>query len=115
MSMNEAIVALIAAIFGGAGLKAIEATLSRSKARSDVATQIRDELRVEVRELREEVRAIGASLDDWKSRYYRLLVGFNELKYQLLQAGHHDAIKIVEQKMEEEDGPMTEEIKRKVE
>lgn len=113
--MSEAIIALLAAVFGGAGLKAIEALLSRSKERADVATQIRDELRVDVATLRADLKALSEALDEWKARYYRLLVGFNELKYKLLKAGHHEDIEEVESKMEDEEGQYTAILRKQVE
>jgi hypothetical protein len=111
--MSEALIALMAAVFGGAGLKAVEAIINRSKTKTDVATQIREELRSEVRDLRDVLRSITSDLDKWKSRYYRLLVAYNELKYQLLKAGQADVIEEIEARMEEEDGQETTEIKQR--
>jgi hypothetical protein len=77
--MTDPVIALVAAIFGGAGLKLLENIFSRSQAKSDLATQLREELRRDVAALREEIDDIDESLDSWKQKYYNLLGGFNEL------------------------------------
>lgn len=74
--MNEAWIALIGTVFGGAGLKAVEVILTKSKTKDDIATQIRSELRTEVQGLREELRRVEDELDEWKQKYYDLLDQF---------------------------------------
>jgi len=85
--MVEPAVALIAAIFGGVGLKVIESVLGRSKAKNDIASEMRAELRSDVLSLKEELDAIEASLENWRKKYYRVLYGFNELSIVALAAG----------------------------
>jgi hypothetical protein len=85
--MVEPAVALIAAIFGGVGLKFVEFVIGRSKAKSDIAAEMRAELRSDVVSLKEELDAIEASLEVWKKKYYRVLYGFNELSIAALAAG----------------------------
>jgi hypothetical protein len=87
MELNEPLLALIAAIFGGAGLKLIESLLTRSGQRADIAKEIRDELRGEVNSLKEELNIIEARLDKWKRQYYKLYIAFNELVVVALAAG----------------------------
>jgi hypothetical protein len=77
--MIEPAAALIAAIFGGVGLKIVESLLSRSKVKNDLQEQMRLELRTDVVSLREELDRIEVSLDQWKKKYYSLLLSFNEL------------------------------------
>lgn len=77
--MIEPILALAAAVFGGVGLKVIESVLNRSKAKNDLETQMRSELRGDVIILKEELDKIEAALDVWKKKYYALLMSFNEL------------------------------------
>jgi hypothetical protein len=77
--MIEPALALMAAIFGGVGLKVIESVLNRSKVKNDLETQMRSELRGDVIILKEELDKIEAALDVWKKKYYALLVSFNEL------------------------------------
>lgn len=74
---NPAVLALIGTIFGGAGLKIIESFLSKGKVKSDIATEIRNELRGEVQTLREELRRVEEDLDTWKAKYYELLDQFH--------------------------------------
>jgi hypothetical protein len=74
--MDPAVIALIGTVFGGAGLKAIESLLNRSKTQSDVASQIRAELRTDVQALRAELDKLEKELDAWKAKYYDLLDQF---------------------------------------
>lgn len=77
--MIEPLLALVAAVFGGVGLKIIESVLNRSKVKNDMETQMRAELREDVFGLKEELDKIEAALDVWKKKYYALLLSFNEL------------------------------------
>lgn len=70
---NPAFLALLGTIFGGIGLKIVESLLTRSKTQTDLAAQIRAELRVDVQSLRDEIKRLDAELDLWKSKYYQLL------------------------------------------
>ena len=76
---TETIIALLAAIFGGVGLKIIESFLNKSKEKFDIGVQMRQELRDDVVFLREELERIEGSLDEWRKKYYNLLNAFNEL------------------------------------
>ena len=77
--MTEPTLALVAAIFGGVGLKVIESLLDRSKVKNNLESQMRAELRGDVVSLKDELDKIELALDVWKKKYYSLLVGFNEL------------------------------------
>ena len=77
--MIEPALALVAAVFGGVGLKVIESVLNRSKVKNDLEAQMRSELRGDVIILKEELDKIEAALDVWKKKYYALLMNFNEL------------------------------------
>ena len=88
--MNSAIIALIGTIFGGAGLKVIEALLNRSKnkmderkSEADIATGMREELRKEVASLKDELRRVEGELDTWRQKYYDLLEQFIQVKNSL--------------------------------
>lgn len=85
--MDVAWVALLGTVFAGAGLKAVEAMLSRGQKKNDAAAQMRDELRkegealkAEAAKLREEIRTVEKELDQWKEKYYILLQNYLELK-----------------------------------
>lgn len=85
--MSSEIYILLGTIFGGVGLKVIEAYLNRGKEKVDLASQIRDELREdieryknEVSEYKREVKELTLSLEDWKKKYYDLLEGHGKLK-----------------------------------
>ncbi|MET7741972.1 hypothetical protein [Streptomyces sp. NPDC005385] len=62
---------LIGVIFGGAGLKFLEWFLGRGQVKEDVATQLRDELRKELKELRERVDELEAENDKWRARAFK--------------------------------------------
>jgi predicted RNase H-like nuclease (RuvC/YqgF family) len=70
--IDPAWIALIGTVFGGVGLKMAERALGRSKERSDDATQIRDELRIEIVSQRDEIKALEAEVEKWRAEYYNL-------------------------------------------
>lgn len=73
---EPAFLALIGTVFGGVGLKIVESLLNRGKTQTDVAAQIRAELRTDVQALRDEIRKVETELDMWKAKYYALLDQF---------------------------------------
>ena len=97
MLVNEPLLALVAAIFGGAGLKVMESVLSRAKYRNDIATQIREELRRDVVQLRTEVD----SMFIWREKYYALLSAFNELALAAVQSGLGDVVDVLRVRLED--------------
>lgn len=90
IELNSAIIALIGTVFGGAGLKAIEGFLNRSrnkmeekKSEADIASNMREELRSEINTLKSELRTVEQELDTWKQKYYDLLEQFIQVKAQV--------------------------------
>lgn len=84
------LLALGGTLFGGVGLKTVEAILGRSKRRDDTATAIRTELRQELillrgemDKLKTEVTRLDGEIDKWRSRYFSLLaaVATNDQDY----------------------------------
>jgi hypothetical protein len=73
MEFNEAYLTLAGTVFGGAGLKIIEQILGKGKRREDIATSLRKELREELQELRTDNDKLEASVDEWRTKYYRLV------------------------------------------
>lgn len=90
--MTETQIALIGALFGGAGLKIIgDLTgkwVNRGREQFDEATAIRKELREELDKVREELSELKAEVDEWKEKYYKLLQEYLDLntKYKLVEA-----------------------------
>lgn len=84
--ISEGWLALIGALLGGSGLKIVEAWLNRSKVKEDSATELRNELRAEVRGLRDELRTVEDELDKWRGKYYELLDEFIKAKGDLAEA-----------------------------
>jgi hypothetical protein len=87
MSNEEAWLALVGTVFGGAGLKIVEAWAGRRKSRDDLAASLRTELRVEVSELRlevhrlmEENRELEAALDEWREKYFNVLAQLKNIE-----------------------------------
>ena len=99
--LTEPVIALIAAIFGGAGLKVVESLLARSGKREDIARDIRDELRMEVESLRAQVADIEERLTKWKREYYQLYVSFNELLVIAISHGLKDEVKSIQEGVNE--------------
>lgn len=83
LEFSQAWIALLGTIFGGAGFKIIEHWLSRNQRTDDTATKLRDELREEVKSLREELRKVEADLDTWRGKYYELMEQFLAVRADL--------------------------------
>lgn len=103
MELNEPVLALLAAVFGGAGLKIIEALISRSTRKTDLAKELREELRQEALDLRKQITDIESRLDKWKRQYYSLLVAFNELMAVAMGAGLAEEAKKIREELDQED------------
>jgi predicted nuclease with TOPRIM domain len=84
--ISQAWLALLGAVIGGSGLKIVEYWLSRSKVRDDAASQMRSELRDEIKVLREELRTVEDELDKWRGKYYELMDEFMKAKGDLAEA-----------------------------
>jgi len=84
--INQAWLALFAALLGGSGLKVIEYWLNKTKTREDTALAMRAELREEVRGLRDELRQVEEQLDLWRGKYYELMDEFMKAKGDLAEA-----------------------------
>lgn len=84
--ISQAWLALLGALLGGSGLKVIEYWLNRSRIRDDSATQMRTELREEIKGLREELRTVEDELDKWRGKYYELMDEFMKAKSDLTLA-----------------------------
>jgi predicted nucleic acid-binding Zn-ribbon protein len=84
--ISEGWLALFGALLGGSGLKILEAWLNRSKVKEDSATELRNELRKEVRGLRDELRTVEDELDKWRGKYYELMDEFMKAKNDLAEA-----------------------------
>lgn len=95
--MVEAIIALTAALFGGAGLKIIEALVNRKKDRADFAAQLRDELRVDLASIREELQRVEERLERSRQMYYAVLHAYNLAKSAMIARGLANEIEEIDQ------------------
>jgi hypothetical protein len=99
--MTDPFIALVAALFGGVGLKIIESLLNRSNAKNDLQAQMRSELRTDVISLKDELDEIESRLDEWKKKYYRLFFAFNELAVVALAAGLEEEVARIRENVED--------------
>lgn len=77
---TEAYLALAGTVFGGVGLKIVEAVLGRSKNKNDGQHVFREELRAELaalrteaEKLRDESDELRDEIDTWRTRYFSLV------------------------------------------
>lgn len=64
-------------------LKVTESVLSKSDQRVDAASAMREELRKDQKELRDQLRIVDHELDTWKEKYFLLLQDYLEVKSQV--------------------------------
>lgn len=88
MSPSEmnALIGLSGTIFGGIGLKISDYIYNHSRNKTDIATQLRTELRDEATDLQVRVDKLSDEVDTWKGKYYDLLGQFYELKRELTES-----------------------------
>jgi hypothetical protein len=72
MHLDPAWIALIGTLCGGLGLKILEHWLGRSKVKFDEGVKLRDELRVQMEDIRAENKKLEAEVDRWRLAYYDL-------------------------------------------
>lgn len=68
--MFEATAAVTAALFGGIGVKVLEKMMNKKSEAFSDATQIRDELRIEIANLRKEADEWKEEADEFRGKYY---------------------------------------------
>lgn len=71
--MSGTILALLAALGGGAIVKLIEIFFIPKTTREDFAYKLREELRADIKTIRDERDKLENELDEWKAKYYDLL------------------------------------------
>lgn len=86
MAIDPAWIALIGTVLGGVGLKIIEHWLGKNRVKIDDAARIRDELRIEITDRREEIRELEAEVEKWRGEYYALRDKYIELQTELTLA-----------------------------
>lgn len=86
MDLAPSILALISAIFGGAALELIKSFVSRKAVKDKTASDLRAELREEVRYLREQLKQAEEEKERLRENYYKLRDDFSEIKNDLDQA-----------------------------
>lgn len=71
--MSNWVTILIAVLSGGVGIKLVEIFALPKVKQEDIATQIREELRKDIVEYREEVTKLRDEVDEWKMKYFTLI------------------------------------------
>ena len=85
-SLDPAWIALIGTIFGGAGLKIAEHWLGKNRIKTDDASKIRDELRLQIAAQKEEIKDLEVQVEKWRNDYYALRDKYVELQTELTLA-----------------------------
>lgn len=78
-----AVITLAGTVFAGAGLRVVEKWLQKAKDKDDTATNLRNELRAELTELKKELTAAEKSIDEWRAKYYDVIEKYIVAKAQL--------------------------------
>lgn len=86
MEVTTALIAVIGTIFGGAGLKIVESLLLRRKDKDTTATDLRTELREDIRYLREELKKAETELDEQRRKHLELMQEYLDVKSKLDEA-----------------------------
>jgi archaellum component FlaC len=86
MALDPAWIALIGTLCGGIGLKLMEHWLGKSKLKIDEATKLRDELRIEINNQKEEIKELEKEVDRWRTEYYDLRDKYTTLNTEYLIA-----------------------------
>lgn len=81
--LDPAVIALIATVFGGVGLKVVEHWLGKPRSKVDDATRIRDELRIEITSLKEEIKELEDERDRYRNEYYDLRDKYSNIYSEL--------------------------------
>lgn len=101
MGMDSAvIVAILSALFGGAGLKIIEKMMNRSAEREDIASDLRNELRTDLTVMRTELANLESALDHLRNRYYVLVDIINHAKSMLFNHGLYDDAEAIQRRID---------------
>lgn len=79
-AISDTTTAIIAALFGGAGVKLLEKILSSRSNYLAETERLRNELRHDVERLSEEVVAQKEESDDWRKKYWELVESTVQLK-----------------------------------
>lgn len=70
-SIPDPWLALITTLLGGVGVKLTEWLMGRNKAKVDIASQLRDELRKDIKDLQARVDELEAENEKWRARAFK--------------------------------------------
>ena len=79
-ALTETTTAIIAALFGGAGVKILDKVLSNRSQYLQETERLRTELRQDVERLSEELVAQKEEADEWRKKYWELVESTVQLK-----------------------------------
>lgn len=88
----EVWIALISAVTGGGLLKLADIWFNRQKIRNDNAKQLRDETRIEVTELRQQIKDLDEKIktkndeiDNWRKQYWDVYMSYKTFQMEVSQ------------------------------
>lgn len=84
--IDPAWIALIGTLCGGLGLKVVEHWLGKSQRETTDAKDIRAELRQQITDQKEEIRALEVEVDKWRMQYLDLRDKYTHQQTELLIA-----------------------------
>lgn len=84
--LSTVIVSAVSAVIAGLGVKILDWILNRKNVQVDEATQIRLELRTQVKQLADRYNEMSESRDYWKERYYDLYNSLQSVRLELEKA-----------------------------
>ncbi len=91
-SWSDIAIPLVSAVTGGGLLKVFDTWLNRAKLKNEKAKQSRDEayresesLRNQIRDLKEEMKSIETSADDWRAKYWDARTKYEVFKIKVAQ------------------------------
>ena len=79
------LIALVGTLFGGAGLEFIRRWLGKAKEKDDTATNLRNELRIDLRQLKQDMEALEKEVTEWRDKYYALLEDKMTVEHDLMR------------------------------
>ncbi len=80
---SDGFIATVGALFGGAGARILDKTLSRKSDHYSEAERLRSELREEIDSLRKQVAELETEVVTWRERYWKFFEESAHLRAEL--------------------------------
>ena len=99
LSAKDGWVAAAGAVIGGILLKFLDRAFQVQDRSSQAETDLRKELRDEVRELRAQLTVVSTQLDSWKEKYFAVLADNTQMKAKLEELSQRQTAILEENKI----------------